>query len=399
MSDISRTAAPAREAPAFGARLLGAGLALALVAFAALIATAPALATVRTASHAVGLIPSRGSRTPPDGQMPVTGIVSGVPADPFGRFAFADVPLSDVTPENLRRFDTVVLMQVWPFELSAAQEATISRFVTNGGKLIIFDSDETTRNDYSWLPYPARIADGCVNCGMTSGFSRILADNGLISFNQANPSYVNLQELGERTDAIGDANLLVTLDPHWNVSAVVTNAHGETGAVVASAGNDGLIIYNGYDTDYVRPSSSSAWLCLQGSPPAFECPAPASGVDWLAKMWYQALAQPWGSAAAAPSAPSTLGVGQTVDPAQVTAPSSLRCVARRRLSFSFGKLHKRIRQADAYVNGRHTLRVKARNLTRLTLRKLPKKGGYTIKLILTTQRRYHLIMRHHYRAC
>jgi hypothetical protein len=373
--------------------------ALVFATLAALLGAAPALADVNASSHAVGLIPTRGSRTPPDGQMPVTGIVSGVPADAFGRFAFSDVPLASVTPANLRRFDTVVLMQVSTAELSSAQEASIARFVGEGGKLIIFDSDETTRNDYSWLPYPARIADGCVNCGATTGVTRIVARNGLISFDASDPAYVNLHELGERTDAIGDANLLVTLDPHWSVSATVTNAKGETGAVVASAGENGLIIYNGYDTDYVRPSSSSPWLCLQGSAPAFECPAPASGVDWLAKMWYQALAQGWGSPAATPSAPSALGVGQTVDAAQLTTASSLKCVARRRLAFSFARLHRRIRQLDAYINGRHTLRVKARNLTRLTLRKLPTKGSYTLKLILTTQRGYHLIVRHRYRAC
>ena len=76
-----------------------------------------------------------------------------------------------------------------------------------------------------------------------------------------------------------------------------------------------------------------------------------------------------------------------------------RCVARRRLSFSFRKLHRRIRQVDAYIDGRHKLRIKGRHLTRVTLTKLPNRGPYTVKLILTTQRRYHLIMRHRYRAC
>jgi hypothetical protein len=213
------------------------------------------------------------------------------------------------------------------------------------------------------------------------------------------PSYVNLTELGQRTDAIGDANLLVSLDSHWSVSATVTNAEGNTGAALASAGGNGLIIYNGYDTDYVRPSPSSPWLCVQGSPPDYACPPPASGVDWLAKMWYDALAQSWGSSAAAPSAPSALAVGQVVSPAQLTAPSSLRCVARRTLSFSFRKLHRRIRRADAYVNGRHRLHIRGRNIRHLTLRRLPSTGTYTVKLILTTQRRYHLIMRHRYRAC
>ena len=38
-------------------------------------------------------------------------------------------------------------------------------------------------------------------------------------------------------------------------------------------------------------------------------------------------------------------------------------------------------------------------LTHLTVTQLPKKGGYTVKIILTTQRGFHLIMHRHYRAC
>jgi hypothetical protein len=372
-------------------------LALGLCLLGSLATSVPATATSNAASHAVALIPTHGSRTPPDGQMPITGIVSGVPADSFSRFRFTDVPLANINTQTLAQFDTAVLMQVATGELSPAQKSTLAQFVTNGGKLIIHDSDETTKNDYTWLPYPARIADGCVNCGATSGSSRIVASNGLISANPADPAYINLTELDQRTDAIGDANLFLTLDPHWAVSATVTNARGETGAVVASASDNGLMIYNGYDTDYVRPSSSSAWLCLQGSPPAFVCPAPPSGVDWLAKMWFDELAQSWGMAARTPSGSSALGVGQTLAPAQLGV--SGRCVARRKLSFSFRNLHTRIRQADAYVNGRHVLRVRANALSRLALTRLPKRGAYSVKLILTTRRGYHLIMRSRFHAC
>jgi hypothetical protein len=378
-------------------------LALALGVATTLVASAPAIAaSFRATSHTVALVPSRGLAPPPPlGQMPITGTVSGIPSDSFDQFRFVNVPLASITAQTLQHFDTVVLMQVSTDDLSATHRATLAQFVIDGGKLIIHDSDETTDNDYSWLPYPGRIGGGCSNCASRNGVSTILANNGLISANPTDPSYVNLAELAERTDAIGDANLFVTRDPHWSVSATATAVNGDVGATVASASDNGLMVYNGYDTDFVRPSSApgAPWPCVDGAAPTYDCPPPASGIDWLAKMWYDELAQSWGTASPALTAPSALAVGQTVDPARLDAPSGLRCVVARKLSFSFHKLRKHIRRADVYVNGRHVLRRKARKLTHLTVTRLPKKGGYTVKIILTTQRGFHLIMHRRYRAC
>jgi len=247
-------------------------LVLALGVATTLVASAPAIAaSFRATSHTVALVPSRGPAPPPPlGQMPISGTVSGMPGDSFDRFTFVNVPLASITAQTLHHFDTVVLMQVSTDDLSATQRATLVQFVIDGGKLIIHDSDETESNNYSWLPYPGRIGGGCSNCASRNGASRILANNSLISANPSDPSYVNLAELGERSDAIGDANLFVTLDPHWRASATASTFTGETGATVASASDNGLMIYNGYDTDYVRPSSApgAPWLCANGAPPA-----------------------------------------------------------------------------------------------------------------------------------
>lgn len=379
----------------------GASFALALGVITMLLAgAASAQASFMATSHAVALIPSRGPTTP-EAQMPISGTVSGIPGDSFDRFTFIAVPLASITAQALQRFDTVVLMQVSTAQLSAAQKATLSQFVTNGGKLIIHDSDDTTGNDYSWLPYPAHIGAGCVNCGAATGSSQIVANNGLISRQPAAPSYVNLTELEQRTDAIGDANLFETLDPHWSVSASVTDVHNNTGATVASASANGLMIYNGYDNDYVRPSSApgTRWQCRQGRPPTYECPPPPSGVDWLGKMWYDELAQSWGAGVPAPSAPPAFAVGQAFSFSALGAPPNARCLRIRKLSLSLRKRHQVITQADAYVNRRHVLHVQGRNLRRLTLTKLPRRGGFTITIILTTDRGYHLITRRRYRGC
>jgi hypothetical protein len=387
------------------------GAVVALSAAVSMVGTAPASAVkFRAASSKVALIPARGPVGRPDGQMPSSGIVSGVPADSFSRFTFTNVALSQINSATLAQYDTAVLMQVETSALSAAQKAAIVQFVTNGGKLIIHDADETSGNDYSWLPYPSRIGAGCTNCGSTSGTSKVVVNTTLISASPSDASYVDLAEMGYRTDATGDANLFVSSDPHWLLGATVTNGKNETGSAVTYANDNGLMIYNGYDTDFVRPSSASPWRCVQGWP-AYECGAPASGVDWLAKMWYAELAQSWGTLAAGQPLPPgsvpelaggapAINVGTVIAPAQIGLPTARKCVARRTLSFTLAKLsHSNIRQVDVYINGKHVLRKRGLHLKIVTLRSLPKKGRYSVKIILTTKRGYHLISRRTYKAC
>jgi hypothetical protein len=385
---------------------------VALSAAVSTIGTAPASAvTFRAASSKVALIPARGPVDPNEGQMPTSGIVSGVPTDSFSRFTFTNVALSQINSATLAQYDTAVLMQVETSALSAAQKAAIVQFVTNGGKLIIHDSDETSENDYSWLPYPGRVGASCSECDSTSGTSKVVVNTTLISANPADASYVDLAEMGQRTDAIGDANLFVSSDPHWLLGATVTNSQNETGSTLTYANDNGLMIYNGYDTDYVRPSSSSPWVCVQGTPPLYECEPPASGVDWLAKMWYDELAQSWGTLAAGQPAPpgsvsvlaggaAAINVGTVIAPAQIGLPTARKCVARRTLSFTLAKLsHYNIRQVDVYINGKHLLRKRGRHLKNMTLTSLPKKGRYSVKIVLTTKRNYQLISRRTYKAC
>jgi len=239
---------------------------LALSAGVSMVGTAFASAVpFRAASSEVALVPARGPVGIIDGQMPTSGTVSGVPAESFSRFTFTNVALSQIDSATLAHYDTAVLMQVQTSELGAAQKAAIVQFVTNGGELIIHDSDETAANDYSWLPYPGMVGAGCRGCGSTSGTSKVVVNSNLISANPSDASYVDLAEMGRRTDAIGDANLFVSSDPHWLLGATVTNSNNETGSTVTYANDNGLMIYNGYDTDYVRPSSAGPWTCVRSS--------------------------------------------------------------------------------------------------------------------------------------
>ncbi len=253
-------------------RLVAAAGVLAIL-FVAASVEPPSAAASSPRSFNVALVPDAGGSSSA-GTMPTSGTVKGESFDSFDAFNFANLPSSQVTPAQLARFDTVVLTQVQTSVLSVQAKSALATFVTNGGKLIIHDSDSTVANDYSWLPVPAQTGQSCPNCGNTTGTSKVIENNTLVSAFVFDASYVNVDELPGATDAVGDANVMTTQDPRWFVDVRATNSVGQTGAVHTYASNRGLIVYNGYDTDAVGR-------------------AEASGVDWLAKMWYRELLQPW----------------------------------------------------------------------------------------------------------
>ena len=343
--------------------------------------------------------------------MPTSSSVSGRPDESFDKFSFSKVPLSQVTSANLSKYDTVALIQVSTASLSSTAKAALARFVANGGKLIIHDADETHLNDYSWL-FPeansSKIGAGCPNCGLTSGTSRVTENSGLISANPADPTYVNIPELQAYTDAVGDANLLVSDDPRWFAAASGTNGQNEAGAQLAYANDNGLVVYNGFDTDMIKPTPTAPWRCIGYA--NYLCPPNAhEAVDWLAQMWYSELAKSWqfsskGSPPGNTGLPQTTpvpSIGTPVPPGQAGLPPNKACVAKRTLFVrlkTLARRHRKLVQIDVYVNGRHVLRERGQ-WRDATLTRLPKKGSVVVKIVATTQRGYHLISKVKYHAC
>ena len=205
------------------------------------------------------------ARTP--GRCRRQGTVAGDDNEDFDQFNFTDLPEDQVNASTLSQYDTVVLNEVFTDTLTASQEQAISQFVTDGGKLIIHDADATTGNDYSWLPVPASTGTSCQNCGDTTGYAQVLENSELVSNDPNSPSYVDLSELPGNTDAVGDANVLISTDPRWIRDMCAVTGLGVHGYVGAYASDGGLIIYNGFDADNM------------GQPDDFP-----SDVDWLDKM-------------------------------------------------------------------------------------------------------------------
>jgi len=212
-----------------------------------------------------------------NGTLPLAGTVKGDPDESFDDFHFTTVSAADVPAITVAQYDTVVLYQVLSDELTTDGKSALSTFLTEGGKLLIHDSDGTDGNDYAWLPEPAQTGTSCVNCGLTSGTVVVVENNTLVSTETTDAHhYVPVEELENVTDSIGDANVMTTQSGAWFVDIIATNGLGEMGAVhtYATVPGGGLIIFNGFDHDPI------------GVPLA-------SGIDSLGKLWYLELAQGW----------------------------------------------------------------------------------------------------------
>jgi uncharacterized repeat protein (TIGR01451 family) len=187
--------------------------------------------------------------------------------------SFTNLPLSSVSAGFLAPYDTVVLVQVCSIStaLSGSQKADLITWLSNGGKLLIYDSDACSGSntpDYSWLVYPFS-TNNPGQMGASGGALTIMEENSLSSADPASPYYVNTADIVANTDAVGDSNVMVTRDAHWYVDMQSRNVNNVTGYTHAYAEYDhGLIIYNGLDVDYIAN-------------------------QWLRKMWVLELQQPW----------------------------------------------------------------------------------------------------------
>ncbi|MHB8241251.1 MAG: hypothetical protein ACYDHN_04590, partial [Solirubrobacteraceae bacterium] len=223
-------------------------------------------------SNQVALVP--GPEGEGAGTLQTFGEVTGSSGNSFDQFNFTDVPLESLEPGILSSYDTVVLNEVFTSSLTESEKQALSSFVTGGGKLIIHDADGTVGNDYSWLPVPAGSGQACQNCGNLDGMAEIVENNTVVSADPSSPYYVDVAELPGNSDAVGDANFLLTNDPRWSADITGSNSLNIGGAIDAYATDGGLILYNGFDTDF-----------LGGTFP--------SGNDWLNKIWYDELSQQW----------------------------------------------------------------------------------------------------------
>src|SRR3989441_1844568 len=217
---------------------------------------------------------------------------SGPPGGPSGYSpAFSNVNPNAIATGGssvLSGFDTVVLVGICNIGsyltggFGPNFKTNIESFVSNGGKLIIWDSECTSTN-YSSFVYPFT-----TNNPGQQGANGTLTDveeNSLSSNVPTHDSFVNAAAVSTGTDAVGDANVFVTFNQNWCADLRATNISGVNGPVQTYARlGSGLIIYNGLDKDFM------------GFNAAFNNnfdKASANGQVHLQRIWLLQLLQPF----------------------------------------------------------------------------------------------------------
>lgn len=245
----------------------------------ALVLVCASSAGATTQSSKVLLVPSASGQAGHGGVFPTSGFPGGF-APSFGTTSLASI--EDPASNPLTSYDTVVLVQVCNIDTylaNATFKTRVEQFVSGGGKLVIWDS-ECQGTDYSDFVYPFTTNNpGAL--GSQSGALNDVEPNSLSNTSTASPYYVDLGLITTDTDAVGDANVMTSQDPHWYVDLTATNANNVTGPLQAYARlGSGLIIYCGFDMDVLRQSVG------------FD-PASSVARDQLARVWLLQLLQPW----------------------------------------------------------------------------------------------------------
>jgi len=250
--------------------------ALTMSAFFTMIKISPVHALSQ--SQNVALVPNAYGLANNGGCLPTSGFPGGY-SPTFTNLSPYSIRDDPTDPIAAGGFDTVVFVQIDYIQnwLSYPNfKNRIENFVYNGGKLIIWDS-ECTNNNYSNFIYPFTLsAPGA--WGSWSGDLWIVENNTLGTNDTTSFYYVNTASMHNAYD-IGDANVMVSYDPHWCMHMVAYNTYGVKGPVQAYAryGN-GLIIWNGLDMDYM------GWGAIAND---------NVGYDNLHYIWFLQLKQQW----------------------------------------------------------------------------------------------------------
>jgi hypothetical protein len=189
----------------------------------------------------------------------VSGGLLNITDTSLSSIAFTEMTAAgEVTAASLLPYDTAVLNMAGTLScssdsLSPQSKTDLVNFVADGKKLIIYDSECQTI-DYSWLPYPFTTSNPG---GLGAHGTLTIDENNTLSSNVPSSSYfIDTAHLSNDTDAVGDMNVMTTLNANWKRDMSGTNANSANGPVhtyaeyPATGSTHGLMIYNGLDQDY-----------------------------------------------------------------------------------------------------------------------------------------------------
>jgi hypothetical protein len=272
-------------------RFVAVGLLAVIAALAVLLAAVPVVmaAPPQPYSQNVALVPDADGLYNHGGTMPTTNFPD------FEDTSSYTPTFTNLSPDNIRDdavdpivaggFDTVVLMCIEDSPNLGAylDDATflnrIHSFIFNGGKLIIYTSENASNPFWNNFVLPFETTNPGDLGACCTPFS-ITEENTLSSSDPTDYYYIDANAVTNDTDAVGDANVFTTYDPAWCEDMRGQNALATEGPVHAYATyGEGLVIYNALDKDFLAADS-------------FTNPA-TTGELHLARIWDFELKQKW----------------------------------------------------------------------------------------------------------
>jgi hypothetical protein len=181
------------------------------------------------------------------GTQPGTGDTGTYTPSGGSPVTLTNVPLStlDSNPQALKGYDTAILYELCNIGASANQTAlsAINAFVSDGGKVMIFDADGCAPSSDGTPDWSGFIFPFATNNPGPQGASG--------SYTKVEPSSLTagLSPGPVDGDAVGDANVFTSSDTRWYQAIAATNTNGVTGTVLAyaHAPSGGLALYSGED--------------------------------------------------------------------------------------------------------------------------------------------------------
>jgi len=134
--------------------------------------------------------------------------------------------------------------------LGKSQADALLKWVGLGHKLLIYDADTCSSSSYDFLPYPFKTSNPGAHGA--SGKRLILVESDALGSSDKSDAahYFDPQPWVQNSNQLGDANIVITSDPHWCGHLFGTNVLNDNGFMQMYAPyGSGTIVYGGFDSD------------------------------------------------------------------------------------------------------------------------------------------------------
>jgi hypothetical protein len=205
-------------------------------------------------------------------------------ADLSKTVAVTDVPVATIDLGGaavLAPYDTAIVYQVCDISSHPATMSALNTFLTNGGKLLLYDADRCAPGEGGLANYSSFLFPFSTSSPGPRGAS------GSYTAVVASTLTAGLAVGPQPGDSVGDANIFTSFSGDWCASITATNTLGANGFVEATARtpSGGLVVYEGEDFWFTFGPTSHLRLVFDDmlkqdwAPDGLPCTIPASGIS------------------------------------------------------------------------------------------------------------------------